>query len=88
MKVLEKAAYDEMLSQAPLRQLGEAHVRIIRSAGKMDAALHEETVNEHGFKRPSWTDFGGLVAGDEIAWWVRERIGSPRRPESEDGRGS
>ncbi len=76
MKVLEEAAYDEMLSQAPLRQLGEAHARIIRSARKMDVALHEETVNEHGFKSSRRTDFGRLVAEDEIAWWVRERIDS------------
>lgn len=76
MKVSEEAAYDETLSQAPLRQLGEAHVCIIRSAREMHTALYEETVKEHGFKSSRWTDFGRLVAADEIAWWVRERIGS------------
>ena len=72
----EADAYEEMLSQTPLRQLGEAHLRIIRSAQKMNAALREETQDEHGFISYHWTDFDKLVAGDEIAWWVRERIAS------------
>ena len=72
----EADAYEEMLSQTPLRQLGEAHLRIIRSAQKMNAALREETQDEHGFISFHRTDFGKLVAGDEIAWWVRERIAS------------
>src|SRR5574341_290795 len=69
-----EVAYNEMLSQAALRQLGDAHLRIIRSAHKMNEALFETTNGEHGFRTPHLTDFGRLVADDEIAWWVRERI--------------
>lgn len=71
-----EATYNEMLSLAALRQLGEAHLRIVASARKMNEALHERTKTEHGFTMSHLTDFGRLVAGDEIAWWVREMIAS------------
>ena len=71
-----EATYNEMLSLAALRQLGEAHLRIVASARKMNEALHERTKTEHGFTTSHWTDFCRLVAGDEIAWWVREMIAS------------
>ncbi|RJQ08654.1 MAG: ATP-binding protein [Dehalococcoidia bacterium] len=70
----EDAAYDAMLREPPLGQLGEAHLLIIRSARKMDAALYDQTSDESGFTRTRRTDFGRLVAGDEIAWWVRESM--------------
>jgi hypothetical protein len=72
----QEPAYDEMLSQTPLRQLGEAHLRVIHSSRKMNSALFEEAENEQGLKTSRWTDFGRFVAGDEIAWWVRERSAS------------
>jgi hypothetical protein len=72
----EQTAYDTLISQPALRALGEAHLRIIRAERKMSALLHEKSKSESGFSTSRWTDFGRMVADDEIAWWVRERIDS------------
>lgn len=70
----EDAKLDEALSHAALRQLGEAHLSIVRSARKMNHALYTQSKDERGIITPGRTDFGRLVAGDEIAWWAREMV--------------
>jgi hypothetical protein len=72
----EQDEYETLTSQPALRALGEAHLHIIRAERKMNAQLHEHSTTEHGFTTTHWTDFGRMVANDEISWWVREQLDS------------